>query len=103
MNKPTRQELISLCEQGIIPVEKWANNDTTAAQLQLGSCWLSLKAGCKFEIKNIGIYLITLIVFYPIFCTNENGESLNSSELAEGSFVIPTQRRLDEKKGEDWY
>jgi hypothetical protein len=30
----TREELLSLCEQGVVPVQKWRDRDTPSAQEQ---------------------------------------------------------------------
>ncbi len=98
----TREELISLCEKGIIPVEKWRNRDTPEAQAQLGICWAYLKAGCEFNV-DIGIYFIILNIFHPTFSTIERQEPLGGPELEETSFYVPTQRQLDRKNGGDWH
>lgn len=94
-----RERLIALCEQGIVQVDKWMNRDTPVAQEQLGICWAYLKAGCNFRITSEE-ECIFLTIFHPTFTTIESGES---EELGSTDFYIPTEQKIKQCKGKDWY
>lgn len=95
----TREKLIELCDRAIVPVSKWHNRDTPNAQIQVGKCLTLLKAGCEFEIEEVDDCAIWLFVFYPTFHTFES----DSDYLEKDAFYVPTDRRLKQTEGRDWY
>lgn len=104
----TREELISICEAAIVPVEKWSNRDTPLAQEKVGIAWLLLKAGCRFEVTTEASgggphcvtddYTIWLYISAPTFGTFESG-----SADEDRRFYLPTRKQLAERQGRDWY
>lgn len=103
----TREELIAICEQGIVPVEKWGNRDTASAQCQMGECWSLLKAGCDFQVYRgngkihaNSIDTIEVHVFFPGFEAFEYGrDGMEGHE----SYYLPSPERLQSVNGGDWY
>jgi hypothetical protein len=101
----SRGDLIKICERAIVPVDKWRNRDTPSSQRSLGICLVMLKAGCRFKVIYDGgvcstdEFTIWLEIGWPSFHTFEYGSGYENS----GTFYLPTQKRLDECKGGDWY
>lgn len=50
----SREELIALCEQAVVPQDKWCNRDSAGCQEQVGHLWAMLKAGCAYQIDTEG-------------------------------------------------
>ena len=104
-HKYTREELIAICEDAIVPVDKWGNRDSPASHEKLGQCLVFLKAGCEFSVTYgepgncvTDDRTIWLYVFYPSFGTFDHGGP--GEEL---HVYLPTRKRLDDRKGRDWY
>lgn len=95
----TREELIALCDRGVVPQTKWNNRDSAAAQLQLAECRALLLAGCVFELAPQSPQPTTwwIDIDYRGFSYFEYGE------LKHGIFYVPKDDRLNEAAGEDWY
>jgi len=107
----TREELIKLCEDGQVTYDKWMNRDTFSSQKKLHIAKLTLLGGCDFRVitssKQGSLYenrqietdcitddeTIWLEIFYDDW---EDGKKWHSHYL-------PTQKKLDESKGGDWY
>ena len=49
---PTRDELVDLCDRGVVAHSHWRNRDSAEAQRQLGECRALLLAGCDFRIAD---------------------------------------------------
>lgn len=100
-----RQDLIKLCEDGIVSCKKWGNRDTSDAQRQLGEAWALLKAGCDFEILqekdglNTSDKTVWVKIRFTDFSGFENGYPNNAADI----FYLPTIARLTENKNSDWY
>lgn len=95
----TRENLIALCEQGIVPVEKWVNEFMPGAQQQLSHCCSLLKAGCSFEASTQGID-----DYYYVQVTCPTFETITEKKpWTRSGFYIPTETRLKASKGGDWY
>ena len=104
MKEYTREDLIKICEQAFVPEDKWHDRDSETSQCSLGECYALLKAGCDFEV-----------VYEDDVCaTNERTIWLNVYSKGFGYFdwggakekhhyYLPTQKRLDEANGGDWY
>lgn len=98
-----RDELIKICEDAIVPVSRWRNRDSPAAQEQVGKCWALLKADCKFVILKSGDlvtddFTIWIEIESPNFNSFENGAGPETQ-----SFYLPTRCVLDERVDLDWY
>ena len=98
----TRKRLITLCERGIVQVDKWMDRDTPATQEQLGICWAYLNAGCDFRITSEE-ECIYLTIFHPTFRTIESQHPEEPEELEFSDFYIPTEQKIKQCKGQDWY
>lgn len=100
-----REQLIELCEQAVVPVSKWSNRDTPSAQMdKVGTAWALLKAGCDFDVVTEGDMCVTndefvwFDIVHPTFSSFETGEPPDVV-----SIYLPTPKRLNDKKGDDWY
>lgn len=103
----TREELIDLCEQGIVPQDYWHDRDSQGAQASLGKAWALLKAGCDFSLSDSPrsdadtwwIRIRSEGFTYFEWRGLEPDERILENDL----FYIPTSARLDRANGEDWY
>lgn len=100
----TREDLISLCEQGAAPEAGWHDRDSAEAQRQMGEAWALLRAGCAFEVLTKGDLktddrTIWVEITFDGFGAFEGGDK--ETEL----FYLPTQQRIDAAalSGGDWY
>ena len=104
MEKYTRENLIKICEQAFVKEEDWHDRDSEEAQCKLGECYALLKDGCEFEVVyedeicETDEYTIWLYVYSKGF-----GYFDWSGEKEKHHYYLPTQKRLDEAKGGDWY
>lgn len=107
----TREELIARCEKSIVNVKLWRNRDTPGAQEGVGHLWALLKAGCEFKVQTAEndtsrskmcitddrtIWVVVLDV--PTFNTFDQGTA-----PCNETFYLPTDKRLEEAAGTDWY
>lgn len=102
--------LIGLCRRGLVPQSKWSNRDSASSQIKIAKAGALLAAGCEFEIRRTAKYErdgcvsddrmwwvdITWRGFDAFEYGMDEGASLDT-------FYIPTQARLDEVAGADWY
>ena len=106
----TREELIRICEDAVVPLPQWRNRDTPGAQEQLGLCWVLLKAGCGFRVMTANNSCsdspcitndrtLWLEIEWPTFSTFEWGHGHEQDK----NFYLPTRQRLEDAKGGDWY
>lgn len=100
----TRSELIDLCEKAIVNIKNWSDRDSAEAQRQIGDGWALLKSGCPFTVLSEG-NLITdnTTIWIEHRFTDFMGYECDCAENATETSYIPTQSRLDEAKGTDWY
>lgn len=111
MKKYTREDLIKICEQAFVPENKWHDRDSESSQRKLGECYVLLKAGCDFKVtyEDEDSMCVTdentiwLYVYSKGFCWFEDfGEDRDYSK-EKHHYYLPTQKRLDEVNGGDWY
>lgn len=107
MSDYTREELVSICERAIVPVDRWRNRDSAGAQEGVGRAWALLKAGAEFSVITTGTLATTdetiwIEVEWPGFMAFEYGRS-DRSNLDDDTFYLPTPERLAEADGKDWY
>ena len=102
--KYTRKVLIELCKKAVVPHQRWSNRDASSAQRQVGELFMLLSANCPFEIITVGNWktdknTIVIEISFHGFSSFESGRKY----LEKETFYLPTQKRLDESKDEDWY
>lgn len=115
----TREKLIEICDMAIVNKLKWSNRDTAQNMIDVGTCYALLKAGCKFEIKtreNSDKYTSCItdsktiwIQFWVKDFRWFDWLDADDKEYSDGRchsdyfFYLPTKKRLESAKGEDWY
>ncbi|ROZ88986.1 hypothetical protein [Gordonia sp. OPL2] len=99
----TREELIELCTDGVVPHEKWRDRDTAGAQIQLGQARALLAAGCKYHILVDGRLSSDNDTVWVEITWNGFGHFDYGGEPDDKTFYIPQRRRLDRIDGGDWY
>ena len=112
--KYTREDLIKICEQAFVNEDKWRNRDSESSQSHLGECYALLRDGCEFEviydddICGTDEYTIWLYIYSKGFVYWESRYPNDTEEERKAykekkHFYLPTQKRLDEVNGGDWY
>lgn len=99
----TREDLIQICEDGIVPQEKWMDRDSAEAQKQLGEALALLKCGCDFVILKEGDLktdsrTIWIEIYSEGFAHHDYGGNIDRD-----TYYLPTRSRLDNNKNSDWY
>ena len=100
---PTREELISICQDGIVPEERWCNRDSAAAQRQLGEALALLTAGCGYRVLrgdslNTNERTIWIEIEFAGFGHFDWGGHYDSE-----TYYLPTRERLNANHESDWY
>ena len=106
MKKYTREDLIKICEQAFVLEDKWEDRDSEDAQCKLGECYVLLKDGCDFKVTyededsmcvtdENTIWLYVYSKGFAYFDWDGKKEKHH--------YYLPTQKRLDEANGGDWY
>jgi len=95
----SREDLVSLCDRGLVPQAGWNDRDSAGAQIQLGSCRALLLAGCEFVLDEG----LTDRETWWVEITWEGFDWHEVGERATDTFYIPTAERLDARAGKDWY
>lgn len=106
-----REELVALCEMAIVPIAQWHDRDSAGAQEQIGKAWALLRAGAEFKVRvrdrrlpeeATGCWTddqtIWIDATWPGFRHFDWGGAPETD-----LFYIPTQKRLIERAGGDWY
>lgn len=115
----TRDELIAICEAALVPQDRWHDRDSYRAQLQVGTCWALLRAGCDFEVitrktdkdrvrtdgKTIWLRTYGQGFRWHEYDWEGYGESVRRRDeyLDVELHYLPTEKRLREAAGGDWY
>ena len=97
--KYTRKYLIEMCEKSIVPYEKWRNRDSYFSHVTIGTLLVCLRAGCKFRISHKGTCATDERTIWVEIQYYNGFKHKNVWEMC----YLPTQKRLDEVNGEDWY
>ena len=105
----TREELLDLCERGIVPEDKWGNRDSESSQRSLGEAWALLKARCMFRVRtkenvkrpDSGCYTDEKCVWIDV--VTRGFDCFEGGAHGTHTFYIPTAARLEQAKGGDWY
>ena len=114
--KYTREDLLKICEQAFVSEDKWHDRDRANAQSCLGECSALLKDGCEFEVvyeeddhicetdeDTIWLYIYSKGFMYYESCYPDDTKEERKGYKEKKHFYLPTQKRLDEANGEDWY
>ena len=112
--KYTRENLLKICEQAFVSEDKWRNRDSESSQSQLGECYALLKDGCEFEViydddicgtdeDTIWLYTYSKGFVYWESCWPDDTEEERKCYKEKKHFYLPTQKKLDEANGRDWY
>lgn len=106
----TREDLLKICEQAFVPQELWRDRDSAESQMLLGKAYALLKAGCYFEVTYKGSSCVTdertiWVQFWvhDFMYFEGSDDNPNGNADYDYHFYLPTQKRLDEAKGGDWY
>lgn len=99
----SREELLSICDRSFVDHDKWSDRDTAQMQRQLGECYVLLKDGCEFKILfdgnscNTDEDTIWLEITFNGFSSFEGGKQETET------YYLPTEKKLVEANGGDWY
>ena len=104
----TRENLIEICKQSFVSYKIWNDRDSLEAQKQLGVALVLLTVGCPFKILDEGTlktddHTIWLEIKAPGFGTFESGEIEDESYFESDNYYLPTEKRLKDRQGSDWY
>jgi len=99
---PTRQELITLCNRGVVPQTHWHNRDSAGAQIQLATARTLLLAGCEFRLDDTEPTISDKNTWW-IEVTYKGFNYFEEGELSTKLFYVPTDVRLIQTAGKDWY
>lgn len=110
----SRKALIRLCDKGVVKQKRWRNRDSHGAQIQLATAGAMLKAGCKFNVltpeNNGGLggcvttnAIIWIEIWAKDFAYFEGHDDTPEGNKMDSKFYIPTQARLKQVDGLDWY
>jgi hypothetical protein len=107
MMEYTREQLIAICEKAIVPEEKWGNRDSASAQQKVGMAWAFLKAGVPFKVlteHGHGNLVTDERTIWLEFHIKDFGcWDYREGERGVETTYLPTEKRLAECEGEDWY
>ncbi|OBG32389.1 hypothetical protein [Mycolicibacter heraklionensis] len=100
----SRDDLIAICRDAVVPQGRWRDRDSSAAQRQLGQAWVLLSAGCEYRVMHAGRLAtndrtIWIEITWRGFLDFEYGTEATESE----TFYLPTRARLEQAAGGDWY
>lgn len=101
----TREYLIDLCERAIVSVVQWSNRDTPRSQEKVGLAWALLKAGAEWQEADSpksDAYTIWIEIRYPSFNSFEY-DPTDPQYFDRELIYLPTEARLAQNKGRDWY
>jgi len=101
----SREELVKICEQAIVPENKWCNRDSASAQANIGKCWAYLKAGCDFRVmcEESDNYCISDERTIWVEIIHDGFECFEVGKKSRDVFYLPTPERIAEHVGNDWY
>jgi len=109
----TREELISICERASVPEDEWRDRDSEGAQRQVGECLMLLRAGCEFKVHTrrddpaSSTRTIWVTARSRGFGWYERDDEAPASDPfryhARQLYYLPTEKRLRDAAGGDWY
>lgn len=100
----SREKLIEICERAIVPHEAWHDRDSYSAQNGVGQLWAMLKANAPFAVQTTGTNCVTDERTIWVRITAEGFASFDWGGGPENEvYYLPTEKRLTETAGRDWY
>lgn len=107
----SREELIKLCEKAIVLEKNWIDRDSSYSQKEIGEAWALLKAGCDFRILREGCgctqsdekTIWIEINYCGVGYFEGSGDLEKPAGKESETYYIPTEKRLKEANGDDWY
>ena len=123
----TREDLIQICQDSVVPYTKWSNRDSYSSQVGVSSIYQGLVAGIDYkhrvdcetiwisfekptEEQKIDIYYkyyLNIDSIDDYLEENEGSEMFYDSGINWNSDFLagylPTRKRLDDADGDDWY
>jgi len=113
MKEYTREKLIAICNKAIVDQKDWHDRDSAIAHIGVGSCIALLKAGCEYEIlytkDGSGCSTDDQTIWIQFYVHDFNWFEYENHDDKRGScsldyhFYLPTEKRLEEANGKDWY
>lgn len=100
--KYTREDLLKICEQAFVNTDLWHDRDSHYAQCKLGECYALLKDGCEFKVLTRGNLKTNKDTIW-LEIKSTGFEWFEGGNMKIETYYLPTQKRLDEVNGEDWY
>lgn len=104
----SRDDLIAICEDAVVPVKRWHDRDSAKSQETVGMAWALLRAGADFAVSYepedehdqcvTDEDTIWLTITYPGFGTFDWG-----GEHERLLVYLPTPERMAESGERDWY
>jgi hypothetical protein len=101
--KYTREDLLKIIEKSFVPENEWSDRDSAEAQKQLGWCYAWLKAGCEFSILSKGDLKTDDHTIWVNIKAHGFAKCDWGGDLEDENFYLPTEKRLKETSGKDWY
>ena len=101
--KYTREYILELCDKAIVSEKNWRDRDTPEAQAKIGLIHVYLKAGCKFRIITKSRYKSDMCVTNSRTIWIEIFHYEFEESKSWHIHYLPTEERLKESNGEDWY
>lgn len=124
MNKYTRDYLIDICERAVVPCSNWSNRDSYIAQINVQNIYRGLMLGLDYTVDESDYDSLTinfincnpiqpdadqynldidnLDSYFELKGTDSEMFYCSSHFDAYGGF-LPTEKRLQEADGYDWY
>lgn len=113
----TREKLIEICEKSFVNQSDWRNRDSAQSQMKLGEVLALLRCGCEFEIQTKkhnpdGVCVTDEMTIWIQFYVHDFGWFEGYEEDPRGNksggydnyhYYLPTEKRLKECNGKDWY
>lgn len=102
MKEYTREDLIKICEQAFVNTDDWHDRDSYYSQCKLGTCYALLKDNCDFKVLHRGdLKTNDNTIWIEIEATGFDW--FEGGGMTKETFYLPTQKRIDESDGGDWY
>lgn len=98
-----RDKIIALCDKAIVHHSKWSDRDTPEAQISVATIRAYLMAGCPFRIKTRKKNAHDDTVTNERTIWIEIKHYIFEDELGWGVYYMPTEKRIEEANGNDWY
>lgn len=100
----SRESLIDICRDAVVPQGRWTDRDSAQAHEQLGRAWALLSAGCEYHVVRAGrLCTNEKTIWIEITWRGFNDFEYGTDASDSGVFYLPTRERLERAAGGDWY